>query len=72
MNSPVDVTVNGKSAEVQSAIGVPGAVDGSRCGSLRLAIPGYRNRPGWMKKTAPNKAFAYTIDSGPDGKFWLI
>lgn len=28
VNSPVDVTVNGKSAEVQSAVGFPGAVDG--------------------------------------------
>jgi uncharacterized protein (TIGR03437 family) len=28
VNSPVEVTVNGKSAEVQSAVGFPGAVDG--------------------------------------------
>ena len=28
VNSPVEVTVNGKAAEVQSAVGYPGAVDG--------------------------------------------
>jgi uncharacterized protein (TIGR03437 family) len=28
VNSPLDVTVNGKSAEVLSAVGLPGAVDG--------------------------------------------
>ena len=28
MNSPVSVTVNGKSAEVLGAVGFPGAVDG--------------------------------------------
>ena len=28
VNSPIDVTVNGKSAEVLAAVGYPGAVDG--------------------------------------------
>jgi uncharacterized protein (TIGR03437 family) len=28
VNSPVDVTVNGKSAELLGAVGYPGAVDG--------------------------------------------
>ena len=28
VNSPIDVTVNGKSAEVLGAVGYPGSVDG--------------------------------------------
>lgn len=34
VNSPVEVTVNGKPAEVLAAVGYPGAVDGSSDGCL--------------------------------------
>jgi uncharacterized protein (TIGR03437 family) len=57
VNSPVDVTVNGKSAEVLAAVGSPGAVDGYQ---VNFRVP-----PDTAKGPATIQVNAAWIAGGP-------
>jgi uncharacterized protein (TIGR03437 family) len=57
VNSPVEVTVNGEAAEVLSAVGYPGAVDGYQ---VNFRVP-----PDTAKGSASIKVSAAWISGGP-------
>jgi hypothetical protein len=58
VNSPIDVTVNGKSAEVLGAVGYPGAVDGYY---VNFRVPA-----GIAKGSATIQVSAAWISGAPD------